>query len=529
MVHGAYDGDAQKIARQKPHKHIISETPGGIQMQQILDRVLEKVKEHISSQESGAAIWILERIIEVNPRHSEAHHELGMLYYEQDELAKAQSHLHQAVRFGPDNSAFYKDLGDFFHVVHKDSANALEMYEKAVQLNPSEKHLLLTAAHLCIVEKSFENAMAYYQRVLDVEPENVEAQSCLDKLKGGIETGAGDQADETLYRQSQTQIESGDRKGAAVSLLQLLDKHPEHALAHNDYAVLAYEAGDKDSALRHYEKAVSISPQNLLFVKNLADFYWWEKNDSKAAMERYVQILDADPKDVETLLSCAQICMTLGKNADAREFVDRAGQVDPSNEGVRKLRNQMAEGQDSHDPQKDPNGLHREAQLRAAEGDLEGAVEVLTRLVSEHCQDAEAFNDLGVLYFELGQKEKALSCYREAVQLEPAEDTFCKNLADFYLIEQGRAEDAMKLYLSVLENNPRDVDSLVATGFVCMSMNKTDDARVFFERAMEIEPLNQVAQQALDQLDGVQVDNCGDEAPIKATWQSRNLKAVGQF
>jgi hypothetical protein len=59
----------------------------------------------------------------------------------------------------------------------------------------------------------------------------------------------------------------------------------------------------------------------------------------------------------------------------------------------------------------------------------------------------------------------------------------------------------MQLYLSVLEKNPADVDCLLATGIVCMSLNQTEDARTFFQRVTAIEPANQKALQSLEQLD----------------------------
>jgi Tfp pilus assembly protein PilF len=131
------------------------------------------------------------------------------------------------------------------------------------------------------------------------------------------------------------------------------------------------------------------------------------------------------------------------------------------------------------------------------------------------------------LHYELGEKEKALGCYREAVNLAPDQATFCKNLADFYLVEQGRAEDAMQLYLSVLEKNPADVDCLLATGIVCMSLNQTEDARTFFERVTAIEPANQTALQRLEQLDGEGRDVVEASAEGTATGPSQQKTAFG--
>jgi GT2 family glycosyltransferase/tetratricopeptide (TPR) repeat protein len=500
--------------------------PEGASMQ-ILDHVLKAVKEQLSAQQHDVAKWILERIIEVDPQHGSAHHELGMLYYEQNELAKAQSHLHQCVRYSPDNPAALKDLGDFYHVVHKDGAKALQFYKAAIELGPNDSQLLLTAGHISTAQRFFDDAMSYYQRVLEIDPHNQEARDCFEQLKASAEPAPVEETAEHLYLQAQSKIQSGDRAGAQTILKNIIDKYPGHALAHNDYAVLAYESGEKDQALKHYEHAVSLNPENILFLKNLADFHWHEQSDSHAAMELYVRILGEDPCDVETILGCAQICVTLGRHADAREFVERAQTLDPFNEHIQVLNDQLSGQPDTTNPLAGRDALYNEAKDKAAQGDLESAVELLTQLVGQYRQDANAFNDLGVLHYELGEKEKALGCYREAVNLAPDQATFCKNLADFYLVEQGRAEDAMQLYLSVLEKNQTDVDCLLATGIVCMLLNQTDDARTFFERVTAIEPANQKALQSLEQLDARLRDGAGTRAEGSDIGSREQKAAIG--
>ena len=57
-----------------------------------------------------------------------------------------------------------------------------------------------------------------------------------------------------------------------------------------------------------------------------------------------------------------------------------------------------------------------------------GALRVFLGLYPDY---ALAHNDLGVLYFREGEKEKAHKHYERASQLEPNKLTFQKNLADF--------------------------------------------------------------------------------------------------
>ena len=112
---------------------------------------------------------------------------------------------------------------------------------------------------------------------------------------------------------------------------------------------------------------------------------------------------------------------------------------------------------------------------------------------------ALAHNDLGVLYFEEGEKEKALEHYGQAERLEPENATFRKNLADFYYVEAGRVEEAMGLYVKVLDANPTDIEVLLILGTICVSLKKHKDAKFFYERVLEVEPWNADARERLDE------------------------------
>jgi hypothetical protein len=67
----------------------------------------------------------------------------------------------------------------------------------------------------------------------------------------------------------------------------------------------------------------------------------------------------------------------------------------------------------------------------------------------------------------------------------------------------------------MLEKDPQDVDCLLACGLVCICMKKTDDARIFFQRVIEIEPWNASGRQGLEQLDdtGKKADVASDVDP----------------
>jgi hypothetical protein len=58
----------------------------------------------------------------------------------------------------------------------------------------------------------------------------------------------------------------------------------------------------------------------------------------------------------------------------------------------------------------------------------------------------------------------------------------------------------MKLYVKVLGINPTDIEKLLILGYISVSLEKFDDAEVFYNRVLELEPFNMDAGKGLDQL-----------------------------
>ena len=150
---------------------------------------------------------------------------------------------------------------------------------------------------------------------------------------------------------------------------------------------------------------------------------------------------------------------------------------------------------------KTPQEMYQQIQPLMEGNDPQAVIEALKDLLATFPDFALAHNDLGVLHYNAGDKENAFTHYDQAAQLEPGNITFKKNLADFYFVEQNRVEDALKLYVDVLAIQPEDVETLLITGHICVSLQKFDDAKVFYNRVLEIEPWNTDVRQNLETLE----------------------------
>jgi Flp pilus assembly protein TadD len=133
-------------------------------------------------------------------------------------------------------------------------------------------------------------------------------------------------------------------------------------------------------------------------------------------------------------------------------------------------------------------------------GSDQQATEALASHLGRYPQHALAHNDLAAISYRLGDTEAALRHYRTAVQLNPNEATYLKNLADLSFVATGQADEAIGIYLKLLKSTPRDIETLLNLGIICESVGQPTEAESFYQRALEIEPWNQTVRQRITEL-----------------------------
>jgi len=307
---------------------------------------------------------------------------------------------------------------------------------------------------------------------------------------------------EEKYAQIQQMLADERHEEALTALEALVAECGDFAPAHFDLGNLHYTAGRMDAALSHYERTVALAPDNPLYLKNLADLLYSERRDTDRALTLYDKILSLRPEDVQTLMVTGHLCVSLKRFDDALGHYNRVLDIEPWNDEAQQFVDRLmgqgvVSGSDA-----DPETVYRRCLDLASRGQVEPAVTGLESLIAAHPDFALAHNDLGVLYYQRGDKERCLQCYEQAVSLDPNNANYRKNLADFYLAEQGEVEKALELYLVILNDNPEDVDTLMVAGHICSALGKVDSAKVFYDRVLDVEPWNLEASERLEQLSG---------------------------
>jgi GT2 family glycosyltransferase/glycosyltransferase involved in cell wall biosynthesis/ubiquinone/menaquinone biosynthesis C-methylase UbiE/predicted negative regulator of RcsB-dependent stress response len=132
-------------------------------------------------------------------------------------------------------------------------------------------------------------------------------------------------------------------------------------------------------------------------------------------------------------------------------------------------------------------------------GAYEDALTSLEKFIKDNPSHALANNDIAALYYQKGDKSSALKYFRKAANIEPSNLVYQRNLANI-LVDMNSFSDALTVLSKLVREHPDDVETLIAMGSLCHKLGAKDDAKMFWESALEIDPDNAVAMQNLNSL-----------------------------
>jgi len=325
---------------------------------------------------------------------------------------------------------------------------------------------------------------------------------------------------EQFFTETENLTTTGNMADASRLLQDFISKNDLiKARAFNDSGVISFRQGNNEKSLEYYQKAVALAPKESVYRKNLADLCYFVYGDTETALVHYRQILADNPSDFDASLAIGRICADLSRHflSEAEDFFNIAEKIKPNDEFLAAERERISRDsvetlktktayQSTFEPATNTNSNNPEELYSKLYSSFQPNQELETEkallvFIDNHPGFALAHNDLGVISHQLKKFDQAGQAYRKAVEIAPENITFRKNLADFLFIIEQKPEDAMPHYHEILKNNPKDLETLMMIGNICLALGSSDEARNFYNLVLDIEPWNLDASETLKMLD----------------------------
>ena len=304
-----------------------------------LNDLLDEAQHDIDTNQFEAALVPLQKFLTEKPDIAWAHFQLAYVYTALKRPDEARPEYERATTLDPKMSEAFLNLGMLLS--EKDPAAAVAPLRRAVDLLPAQSRPRFLLGHAQERSGDIPGAVESYEAALHLDPSDVETEIHLGNLYVGLKRYSDA---ETKFRAA---LEAQPKSPQALlGLAQALDaqKKPEAAAAYRDYLAVApdtpgaesravhllIEQKQYDAALSELDRADSGKPPTLDSLRSRADIQIAQKkwDDSIVTLRKAVTLA---PNDAELHGGLGRVYMQKRDFTSAEKEIKAALQLDKNN------------------------------------------------------------------------------------------------------------------------------------------------------------------------------------------------------
>lgn len=486
------------------------------------------------------AAQLYQTILQADPGHPEANHNLGVIAVQAQQAEAALAYLAAALDADPTRGRYWVSyINALIHAGREDEARSVLALAREQGLEGDEVDALVARISVdgwngthgptdaapsdtqpargevdallgCFnagrLEEAANRARAMVQRfpsyafgwkalgaVLKTLDRSAEA---LEPMRKAASLSPNDP--EAHYNLGVVLQQLGRPEDAEASYRQALELHPGYADASLNLGVALNQMqrfGEAEGCLR---EVLRMRPASAAAHGNLGAVLEAQARLDEAEAS-YRQAVAISPDTVEGHLGLGRVLRMRGRLEDSEASLARAVAIDPAHAKVHAelaLTLQERERLDEAD-RHFMEALRLDPTDVATGGNRGNLLCQLERLVeAEFCyraaldidpDDAGLHANLGKLLKNLGRLDEAEKSFRHALQLDP-DDLEIRNRLGLTLYERGRLDEAEACFQSIVQADPTKPNGHSNLGCVLMALGRLDAAAAAFRKALEIAP-----------------------------------------
>ncbi len=132
-------------------------------------------RTYLELENEKSAILQYRKAIELEPATSQWSYELGLIFYNQNDFKSALKYFDLAANNGYNKTNdFYENYG-FAQLYSGDSESGIKTLNTVMERKPNNKELLSNIAHALYDSKKYNDALVYFQKLLDLNPKDAQS------------------------------------------------------------------------------------------------------------------------------------------------------------------------------------------------------------------------------------------------------------------------------------------------------------------------------------------------------------------
>lgn len=314
----------------------------------------------------------------------------------------------------------------------KDLQNAIEMWRKAISINPNDPDYQYNMGLAFFESKEFPKAQDRFSEALRLCPIYFKAHFVLGAIYSRMR----------MFSEAETHIKQG------------LIFHPNNTLALINLGAIFSIQRDFDKAIRMFEKAISISPKEPRAYLGLAKLYA-ARGDIDNANRCFKAVIKLDPTGKMAMIA------------------------------KRSLRTEVP----TNETEVNADELYAEGYRLFIKGDYVGAASAYKKYLSIRGSDAEVWSSLSACQLRSSESEGAIESLKKAISINPQKSGFYKQLAIVY-DAKNLPEEAVLAAKRAIELGKRDSVTLGVRGKNLYRAGRADEALADLQDSVRLNPNN---------------------------------------
>jgi tetratricopeptide (TPR) repeat protein len=433
-------------------------------MELTIDQALQKAVEAHKAGKLAEAEALYRAILQAQPKHPDANHNLGVLAVSLNKSELALLFLKTALEANPNQGQFWLSYLDAL-IKEKKFANAKNLLEqgrkrglvseRADALEAQFKSIAVVENSESIIQKQ-SSTFTQKRKMVSLKKKNSSSnQTNLNQVRSPSQVEVN-----SLLEQYQK-----GRYDLAENLAKnVIQKYPDHQFSWKVLGAVFKQTGRLQESLIANQRAVEIAPNDALAHYNLGNTLK-ELGRLEAAASSFCKAIAIKPDLAEAHINLGNTLKELGRLEDAATSYSKAIAIKPDYaEAHSNLGNTLKEL-----------------------GRLKDAATSYSKAIAIKPEYAEAHSNLGNTLKELGRLEDAAASFSKAIEIKPEYAEAHSNLGNT-LKELGRLEDAAASFSKAIEIKPEHAEAHSNLGNTLKELGRLEDAATSYSKAIAIKP-----------------------------------------